>query len=102
MNEDTHLIGLVFLTEDPRIFRQAQAIAIEPGQDEPITINDNLVALVDIQECEDLMGEKALAGVMELVSKAQELNSGSSIYVIYGGTKDDLKNAHMPMVFGGI
>lgn len=97
MNKSTHMIGLVFITEDASVFRQAQSIATEPSDTEPIQIRDE-VAMIVVDECWDLRHEEALADVMQIVVKAKRLNAGTMVYVIYGGSEEELKKAHMPTV----
>lgn len=90
---DTYFIGTVFLTEDPVLFRQAQSIAIEPDEDEPLQFGYSPydeVVLVSPEECWDLRNEEPLADIMEIVRKVRRLGAVTSLYIIYGGTQDDL------------
>lgn len=96
MNADTFLLGLVFVTEDAALFRQAQSIAIEVGKAEAVKLTDK-AALVDTDECWDLRHDGNLSDVMELVYKVRRMKA-SSVYIIYDGTDEDLAKTRKPML----
>lgn len=96
-DENTFQLGAVIVTENADLFRQAQSLAIEPGEDEAIQFDDRRVALIDTDECWDLRNEEPLSEIMEIVRAARRSNSGSSLYIVYDGTSDDLDKSHVVM-----
>lgn len=97
-DENTFQLGSVIVTENAKLFRQAQSLAIEAGADEAIKFDDNRVALIDTDECWDLRREENLSDIMEIVRAARRSNSGSSLYIVYDGTPDDLDKSHVVMM----
>lgn len=95
--ENTFQLGVVIVTENADLFRQAQAVAVDAGEDEALQFDDSRVALVDTDECWDLRREEDLGDIMEIVRAARRTSSGSSLYVIYDGTQEDLLNARVVM-----
>ena len=99
MNDDTFLMGMVFVTEDPRVFQQAKAIDMEVADEEGVQILSHKAVMVDVDESWDLRHESALSDVMQLVVKAHRAHA-SSIYIIYEGDPEELKKTRVPMVIG--
>lgn len=96
--ENTFQLGAVIVTENADLFRQAQSIAIDAGEDEALRFDDSRVALIDTDECWDLRREEKLGDIMEIVKAARRSNSGSSLYIIYDGTQEDFSKSRVVMM----
>lgn len=96
MNDDTFLMGMVFVTEDPSLFQQAKAIGRDPGEGEGVQVLDHKAVLIDVDEIWDLRSKEPLSGVMQLVAKAHS-DHVMSVYVIYEGDPEVLTNSVVPI-----